>query len=95
MVKVNVQAKAMDKANVQVKLWPGSGSRLWPGSGSSVAKVRVKAVARVRVKAVARVRVKAVAKTKAVTKLVDDHSIASWSRGYVYVTLQQGIVSGY
>ena len=32
---------------------------------------------------------------QAVTKFVDDHSIASWSRGYVYETLQQGIINGY
>ena len=35
------------------------------------------------------------ANAQAVTKFTDDHDIAWWSRGYVYVTLQQGIVSGY
>jgi hypothetical protein len=35
------------------------------------------------------------ANAQAVTKFVDDHSIASWSRGFVYETLQQGIINGY
>jgi hypothetical protein len=35
------------------------------------------------------------ADAQAVTKFTDDHDIAWWSRGYVDVTLQQGIVSGY
>jgi hypothetical protein len=29
------------------------------------------------------------------TSFVDDHDIAWWSRGYIYVALQQGIISGY
>ena len=32
---------------------------------------------------------------QAVTNFVDDHDIAWWSRGYVYVVSQQGIVNGY
>jgi hypothetical protein len=32
---------------------------------------------------------------KAVTKFVDDQDIAWWSRGYVFIALQQGTVSGY
>jgi hypothetical protein len=32
---------------------------------------------------------------KAVTKFMDDHAIAWWSRGYAFVALQQGIVGGY
>jgi hypothetical protein len=35
------------------------------------------------------------ANAQALTKFVDDHDIAWWSRGYIYVTLQQGIVGGY
>jgi hypothetical protein len=35
------------------------------------------------------------ANTQAVTKFTDDRSIASWSRGFVYETLQQGIINGY
>jgi uncharacterized repeat protein (TIGR02543 family) len=31
----------------------------------------------------------------AVTKFLDDHDIAWWSRGYIFVALQQGIVGGY
>ena len=32
---------------------------------------------------------------QAVTTFGDDHDIAWWSRGYIYVALQQNIVSGY
>jgi hypothetical protein len=32
---------------------------------------------------------------QAVTKFLDDQSIAWWSRGYIFVALQQGIVNGY
>jgi hypothetical protein len=32
---------------------------------------------------------------QAVTKFLDDHDIAWWSRGFIYVALQEGIVSGY
>lgn len=35
------------------------------------------------------------ANANAVTKFTDDQSIASWSRGFVYETLQQGIINGY
>ena len=35
------------------------------------------------------------ANAKAVTKFVDDHDIAWWSRGYIFVALQQGLVNGY
>jgi hypothetical protein len=33
--------------------------------------------------------------SKAVTKFVDDHDIAWWSRGYVSVASKQGIINGY
>ena len=32
---------------------------------------------------------------KAATKFLDDHQIAWWSRGYIFVALQLGIVNGY
>jgi hypothetical protein len=32
---------------------------------------------------------------QAVTKFLDDHDVAWWSRGYIFVALQQNIVSGY
>jgi hypothetical protein len=35
------------------------------------------------------------ANAQAVTKFLDDNQIGWWSRGYIYVALQQGIVSGY
>jgi hypothetical protein len=35
------------------------------------------------------------ANAKTATKFADDHDIAWWSRGYVFVTSQQGIVGGY
>ena len=35
------------------------------------------------------------ANAQAVTKFVDDHDIAWWSRGYIFVALQQGLVNGY
>jgi hypothetical protein len=35
------------------------------------------------------------ANAQTMTKFVDDHSIAWWSRGYIYESLQQGIINGY
>jgi deferrochelatase/peroxidase EfeB len=35
------------------------------------------------------------ANAQAATKFLDDQSIAWWSRGFIFIALQQGLVSGY
>ena len=80
--------------SVQAAVYAGIAKGYGDGTFNPNAPISRQEIACVLVQALGKSQL-ADANAQAVTRFVDDHNIAWWSRGYVYLALQQGIAGGY